>query len=293
MSQAAYQGRSAGFAEDDAMGSAAPLRPPVRFLTEAAERDLVARWLARRDQAALAELIAAHRPLVLKIASRFRPFGLPLADLVQEGQVGLLEAAHRFDPGRNVRFATYAQWWIKSAIQEFALRNASAVRLVTSSRHKSLLAEIRRRAADGAPAEADPAARAAMARRHGVSPEAVEGMILRLGARDQSLDAPLGAEGGLTVADTIACERPTPEEAALEGDERRFRSAALGRALAALPERERRIIEDRHLQDDERPILRELGAGLGVSKERVRQIEKRALARLRALMTAERARAGA
>jgi RNA polymerase sigma-32 factor len=274
------------------MGSATPFQPTVRFLSEARERELVARWRDSEDAAALAELVAAHRPLVLKIASRFRPFGLPLADLVQEGQVGLLEAAHRFDPARAVRFATYAQWWIKSAIQEFALRNVGSVRLVTSSRHKSLLTEIRRRSAAGTAAGTD-ADKAALARRHGVSVEAVDGMMLRLGARDVSLDARIGPDAGLTVADTIPCDRPTPEQTALEGDERRFRSAALGRALAALPERERRIIADRHLADDERPILSALGAGMGVSKERVRQLEKRALARLRRLMIEERSRAEA
>jgi RNA polymerase sigma-32 factor len=274
------------------MGSVTPFRSTVRFLTEERERALVARWRATDDAAALAELVAAHRPLVLKIASRFRSFGLPLADLVQEGQVGLLEAAHRFDPARAVRFATYAQWWIKSAIQEFALRNAGSVRLVTSSRHKSLLSEIRQRAAAGESAGAG-GDKTALARRHGVSVEAVDGMMLRLGARDLSLDAPLGGDADLTLADTIACDRPTPEQAALDGDERRFRSAALGRALAALPERERRIIVDRHLADGDRPILSDLGAGLGVSKERVRQLEKRALARLRQLMTAERSRAEA
>ncbi len=114
-------------------------KPATRLLEAAEEKGLIGRWRAAREQAALDALIAAHRPLVLKIASGYRRRGLPLGDLIQEGHIGLLEAAHRFDPARGVRFATYAQWWIKNAIQEFALRNASAVRAVTSSRQKSLM----------------------------------------------------------------------------------------------------------------------------------------------------------
>jgi len=258
-------------------------RPATRLLDAAEEKGLLGRWLAARDQAALDAITAAHRPLVLKIASRYRGHGLPLGDLIQEGHIGLLEAAHRFDGARDVRFATYAQWWIKSAIQEFALRNASAVRVVTSSRQKSLMFALNRLlGAGGALAPED---RAYLARRYSVSFAAVDRMSVRIGARDQSLDAALTPGSDLRLVDAIADDRPSPEAAALEADEAQQRTRLLAAALAALPERERRIVEERHLSG-EAPLLREIGRRLGVSKERVRQLEKRALARLRCTLLA-------
>lgn len=262
-------------------------RPATRLLDAAEEKALVARWTAGREQAALDAIVAAHRPLVLKIASRYRAHGLPLGDLIQEGHIGLLEAAHRFDPRRGVRFATYAQWWIKSAVQEFVLRNGSAVRAVTSSRQKSLLFALARLAAGGATAD-----RAYLARRYGVSLAAVDRMTLRVGARDQSLDSALVPGSDLRLIDAIADDAPGPEEIALAADEARQRAGRVAAALAALPERERRIVAERHL-GEESPLLREIGRRLGVSKERVRQLEKRALARLRRLLADEEPKAAA
>lgn len=242
------------------------------MLEPAEERVLIGRWLADREQAALDALVAAHRPLVLNIAGRFRGYGLPLGDLIQEGQIGLLEAAHRFDPARAVRFATYARWWIRSAIQDFVLRNAAAVRTVTSSRQKSLLFALTRMIA--AKAEFSSPDRAYLARRFGVSLAAVERMSMRVGARDQSLDA--AAPGSdLRLIDTLA-------------DEARHGAERLAAALAVLPERDRHIVAERHLREAP-PLLREIGSGIGVSKERVRQLEKRALARLRDILAADAA----
>ena len=256
-------------------------RPATRLLDAAEEKGLIGRWLDAREQAALDALIAAHRQLVLKLASRFRGYGLPLGDLIQEGHIGLLEAAHRFDPRRDVRFATYAQWWIKSAIQEFVLRHASIVRAVTSSRQKSLLFALSRMLA--AAGELGPDDRAYLARRYGVSAAAVERMTLRIGARDQSLDAAVAGADDLKFIDALADERPGPEEAAIAADETRQRRRRLAQALATLPERERRIVEERHLSEAA-PLLREIGRRLGVSKERVRQLEKRALERLKRML---------
>lgn len=264
-------------------------RPATRLLDMAEERDLIGRWIGAREQAALDALVAAHRPLVLKAASRYRASGLPLGDLIQEGHIGLLEAAHRFDPRREVRFATYAQWWIKSAIQEFVLRNGSAVRAVTSSRQKSLMFALARLAGGGKELAADD--RAYLARRYGVSTAAVERMRLRVGARDSSLEGALVPGGAVRLIDTIADEAPDPEATALAADEARRRSDWIAAALAALPERERRIVEERHLGDGA-PLLREIGRRFGISKERVRQLEKRALERMRQLL-AERRIAGA
>jgi RNA polymerase sigma-32 factor len=257
-------------------------RPATRLLNAAEEKELIGRWLQAREQAALDALITAHRPLVLKMAGRYRGHGLPLGDLIQEGHIGLLEAAHRFDPRRDVRFATYAQWWIKSAIQEFVLRNGSAVRAITSSRQKSLMFALSRLVGRGKALAAED--RAYLARRYGVSLAAVDRMTLRIGARDQSLDSALGPGSDLKLIDAIPDEGPGPEETALNLDEARQRSARVAAALAALPERERRIVEERHLREDT-PLLREIGRRFGVSKERVRQIEKRALERLRRILS--------
>jgi len=259
-------------------------RPATRLLDAAEEKSLIARWLGAREQAALDALVAAHRPLVLKIANRYRGHGLALGDLIQEGHIGLLEAAHRFDLRRDVRFATYAQWWIKSAVQEFVLRNGSAVRAVTSSRQKSLLFALSRLLGRGG--ELAAADRAYLARRYGVSLAAVDRMTLRVGARDQSLDGALMTGSDLKLIDAIADDAPGPEDAAIAADEARRRAGHIAAALAALPERERRIVEERHLREDA-PLLREMGRRFGVSKERVRQLEKRALARLRRMLADE------
>jgi RNA polymerase sigma-32 factor len=256
-------------------------KTPTKLLEAAEEKGLIGRWLGQREQAALDALVAAHRPLVLKIAARFRGYGLPLGDLIQEGHIGLLEAAHRFDSRRDVRFATYAQWWIKSAIQDFVLRHASIVRAVTSSRQKSLMFALSRMLAGGS--ALTPEDRAYLARRYGVSAAAVERMSLRIGARDQSLDAALAPGSELRLVDALADERPDPEADAVAADEAERRRHRLAAALAALPERERRIVEERHLRDAA-PLLREIGRRFGVSKERVRQLEKRALGRLRRML---------
>ncbi len=261
-------------------------RPAARLLEAAEERDLIGRWIAEREQAALDALVAAHRPLVLKIAGRYRASSLPLGDLIQEGHIGLLEAAHRFDPRRAVRFATYAQWWIRSAIQDYVLRNGSAVRAVTSSRQKSLMFALARLAGGSDGLAADD--RAYLARRHGVSLAAVDRIALRVSARDQSLDGALLPGSGIRLIDTIADDAPGPEDAALAADEARRHRDRIAAALAALPDRERRIVEERHLGDGA-PLLREIGRRFGISKERVRQLEKRALARLRHLLSEQQA----
>lgn len=260
--------------------------PPAKLLSAEEEKGLIGRWTGARDQSALDRIVTAHRPLVLKIAARYRRYGHPMGDLVQEGHIGLLEAAHRFDPGRDVRFATYAQWWIKSAMQEFVLRNSGAVRTITSSRQKSLLFTMARMAADGAPIECEERAR--LASRFGVSLAAVDRLSLRMGVRDLSLDAGRAADGAQSLADVLACDRPGPEEAVLAEDETRHRAQRLAAALAALPPRERRIVEARHLRERP-PLLREIGRDFGVSKERVRQLERRALARLKDLLAGDAA----
>lgn len=263
-----------------------------KFLSVEVERELIARWVEHKDRAALDRLVEAHKPLVLKYASRNRNSGLSLADLAQEGYVGLMEAAHRFDLEKEVRFATYAQWWIRAAVQEFVLRNAGSVRTVTSSRQKSLMYALRRMQAAGKQVIALPDdEKDELAKQFGVSADTVDLLAARLGVRDTSLDARVGPDGDLTLGDLIADDRMTPEETAAVNSETDWRRALLQKALAELPERERHIIEARHLNED-RPILLELGQELGVSKERVRQLEKRALDKIERSVRRQRLEAG-
>jgi RNA polymerase sigma-32 factor len=251
----------------------------ARLLSEAEERTLIERWTADRDPAALSTLAEAQLPLVLKIAKRYRTDMMSLSDLTQEGYVGLMEAAHRFSAEHEVRFATYAQWWIKSSIQEFAARNAAAVRVVTSSRQRQVLGALRRRMKDQDAGELLPEEKKEMAQQFGVSTDAVGRLSLRVNAHDTSLDATAGPESGTTLKDLLVDEAPNPEAVAASQEEQRHRRDWLAGALSELPERERRIIHQRHLTENKR-LLRSLGDELGVSKERVRQLEQRAMSML-------------
>jgi len=265
------------------------------YLTAATEEDLARRWAQDGDQAALHALVEAHGRLAQAIARRFKHYGLPIGDLVQEGNIGLLQAAQKFDPDRGVRFSTYAAWWIRAAIQDYVLRNWSIVRTGTTSAQKSLFFNFRRlraqieAAGDGAPLNDN--GRAEIAEALGVRVADVAGMEGRLAAGDRSLDTPMGAGADGEVGDTwlarMADERPTPEDEAAERSVARLRGRCLSRALAQLPEREREIVRARHLAEDEDALTLEvLGRRLGVSKERVRQLEARAMDKLAALVRA-------
>ncbi|MFQ5985202.1 MAG: RNA polymerase factor sigma-32 [Alphaproteobacteria bacterium] len=260
------------------------MRAPL--LTRERERELAQAWRDRRDEAALHELIAAYRRLVISKAVRYRRYGLPLADLVQEGLIGLMEAAIRFDPDRDVRFSTYAAWWVRSSIQDFILRNWSIVHSGRTGRYKSLFFSVGRLRAQVGLGEEEPLrpeTRHALAQALDVSPERVEELAARLTAADRSLDARISDTGEDAWLDRLADPSPSPEEVVLDKRDGEIRSRWLAAALAELPERERRIIRDRRLSDE--PLtLKELGKDLGVSQERVRQIENRALARLRGLL---------
>jgi RNA polymerase sigma-32 factor len=257
------------------------------FLSREEERGLALAWSERRDEQALHRLAHAHMRLVIALAARFKNYGLPMPDLIQEGHVGLLEAAARFEPERDVRFSTYATWWIRASIQDHILRNWSIVRGGTSSAQKALFFNLRRlRAritqAAGSNASLD-AVYGEIAAAVGVSKSDVATMAARLSGPDTSLNAPLteqDAGGTSDRMDFLVCEQPLPDESvetAIDGD-RRVRW--LRQALAVLTDRERRIIKARRLQE-EAATLESLGAHLGISKERVRQIENRAIEKLR------------
>jgi RNA polymerase sigma-32 factor len=254
----------------------------VPLLSPEQELDLTRR-VHGNDQSAIDALVAAHGRLIISAAFQFRRYGLPLGDLIQEGHVGLMRAAARFDPERGVRFSTYATWWIRSSIQEFILRNWSIVPTGTSAMRKSLFFNLRRLqaqiSADGMlPSEAT----ATIAQHLRASVDAVESMAIRLGARDQSTNAPAG-EGDGEWGDILPDTSPNPEDIVVEAREREAVSICLAAALAELSPRERTIIRRRHLLDDG-ATLRDLGYEFGISKERVRQIENRALGKLRRAM---------
>jgi RNA polymerase sigma-32 factor len=253
------------------------------LLTRERELSLAKAWRDEEDELALHELITSYGRLVAGMAVKFRNYGLPLADLIQEGNVGLMQAAARFEPERDIRFSTYASWWVRSAMQDYILRNWSIVRTGTTSSQKSLFFNLRRLRAriEGRTGKLlDDAGRKEIAAELKVPERDVQGMSARLSASDQSLNAPVGEETDLSWQDYLIDDRPTPEAVTIEAKDAEIRSDWVQSALSDLPVREARIIQARLLEEDTL-TLEALGAELGVSKERVRQLEKRALNKLR------------
>jgi RNA polymerase sigma-32 factor len=256
------------------------------FLEREEERQLAVQWREAHDERALHRLAHAHMRLVIALASRFRQYGLPLADLIQEGHVGLLEAAARFEPERDVRFSTYATWWIRASMQDYILRNWSIVRGGTSSAQKALFFNLRRLRAklarDGR-STADGTLFATIASAIGVSAADVELMDTRLSGPDVSLNAPLATHDTSDPServDFLIDDKPLPDELVSDSIDSVRRIDWLRDALTVLSERELRILRERRLAD-ESATLEALGVTLGISKERVRQIENRALEKLR------------
>lgn len=247
------------------------------------EFDLARRWRDDQDEAALHELVEAYMRLALSIANRFRFYGLPVSDLVQEGITGLLQAAMRFDPDRNVRFSTYAGWWVRAAIQDHILRNWSIVRTGTTAAQKSLFFNLRRLRAKIAGPSEEPLsqqARHKIATALRVRDQDVESMESRLAMADRSLNAEVAEEGEREWVDLLEDPGPDPEQVVTALRDGRTRAAWLDEALGQLNDRERIIIEERRLAEDG-VTLETLGVRLGISKERVRQIESQALGKLR------------
>lgn len=254
------------------------------------EQDLARRWLNQQDEKALHELIHSHNRLVVSLASKFRHYGLPLGDLIQEGSVGLLMAANRFDPERDIRFSTYAAWWIRSTIQDYILRNWSIVRTGTTSAQKSLFFNLRRLRAriesQSGPDVTGSQKRDMIAKELQVPLKDVEEMEQRLGGGDHSLNATITTDGEEEWMALLPDDRPNPEDIVIGMKDAKTRSRWLSEALGELSDRERTIIRRRHLANSgETVTLEELGHSLGISKERVRQLEQRAMERLKTSIT--------
>ena len=262
------------------------------YLERDEEHALAVRWKDNHDQSALHKITMAHMRLVISMASKFRNFGLPLNDLIQEGHVGLLQAAARFEPDREVRFSTYATWWIRASMQDYILRNWSIVRGGTSSGQKSLFFNLRRlraRLAQADPDLPDSAMHSQIANALGVHAKDVAVMEARLSGSDSSLNAPMSdGESGSSSdrMDFLRSEAPLPDEQVSTMIDEERRHSWLGNALQTLNPRELRIIRERRLAEDG-ATLESLGEALGISKERVRQIENRALEKLRTVLMRE------
>ena len=276
---------SARTGQSDRRYIAATMRAPL--LEREVEADLARRWLKDRDEAALHELIEAHGRLVVRIAVGFKGSGLPVADLVQEGNIGLMEAAERFDPERNVRFSTYATWWIVAGIQNYILRNSSIVRAATTPKQRRLFFNLRRLRArhaarfDGRLSSDD---REMIAERLGATVAEIERMEAHVARSDQSLNTPIGDDEAIEQIDLLADGSPNPEDIEVSASGRRARSDWIDKALDRLSTREREIIAQRFLAE-RRITLAEIGENFGVSKERVRQIEGRALQKMHATLS--------
>ena len=248
------------------------------------ELNLARRWRDHEDEKALHELVKSYTRLVISVASRFRNYGLPMGDLIQEGNIGLMQAASRFDPERDVRFSTYATWWIRSCIQDYILRNWSIVRTGTTAAQKSLFFNLRRlRSKIESREEAEGLtddSRKEIAGELNVKVKDVETMEGRLSGNDHSLNARIGEDGEDEWQTMLSDEGPTPEEVTLNVVDSETRSKWLNKALSELSDREQKMIRDRHLGHDV-VTLEALGNELGVSKERVRQLEQRAMEKLK------------
>ncbi|MGP8231418.1 MAG: RNA polymerase factor sigma-32 [Methylovirgula sp.] len=259
------------------------------FLDREEERDLATRWHDDHDERALHRLTQAHMRLVIAVSVRFRYYGLPISDLIQEGHVGLLQAAARFDPAREVRFSTYATWWIRAAIQDFVLRNWSIVRGGTSSTQKALFFNLRRLRAKLSAQHSGAAVFDQIARTLRVRRADVELMNARFASPDLSLNAAISEADPAAAAqrlDLLADEGPLPDALAEDAIDTDRRIARLAEALRQLNPRELDIVRHRQLAD-EAATLESLGARFGISKERVRQIECRALQKLRQALTGQ------
>ena len=240
------------------------------------------RWQQHQDPEAARRLVTSHLRLVAKIAMGYRGYGLPVSEIVSEGNVGLMQAVKRFDPDKGFRLATYAMWWIRASIQEYVLRSWSMVKMGTTAAQKKLFFNLRKAKNNiGAIEEGDltPEHVATLSDQLGVTPAEVTDMNRRLSGGDASLNAPLRSESESEWQDWLADDTADQETRLAEREEMSDRHELLMDAMKDLTYRERDIIQARRLQD-EPATLEELSQKYGVSRERVRQIEVRAFEKL-------------
>jgi RNA polymerase sigma-32 factor len=250
---------------------------------------LAKRWAEHGDTEAAHKMVTSHLRLVAKIAMGYRGYGLPIGEVISEGNVGLMQAVKKFDPDRGFRLATYAMWWIRASIQEYILRSWSLVKMGTTAAQKKLFFNLRKAKSEiSALEEGDlrPEQVSHIATRLGVTNEDVISMNRRLAGPDASLNAPLRSDSESEWQDWLADDVAVSQETKVaEDEERTQRMGLLGEAMGELTDRERHILTERRLKD-EPTTLEELAAQYGVSRERVRQIEVRAFEKLQKAMRA-------
>ena len=254
-----------------------------------AEQELAKRWREHRDERAFRQLMQSYLRLVVKVAMSYRGYGLPLEELVQEGNIGLMQGINRFEHERGFRLSTYAMWWIKAHIQEYILNNWSMVKIGTSSTQKKLFFNLRRLKAEMLGEESihlTPEVITQIATQLGVSENDVIGMDQRLRHGNESLNAPVGGdEDSQEMQDFLVDTRPSQEEIYSRKQIAGQRKGQLMDALSKLDDRERAIFVARHLtESEETPTLEQLSGQYGVSRERVRQLEERAYRKVQGFM---------
>ena len=257
------------------------------ILSAEEEYMLAKRFEEHQDPEAAAKLVTSHLRLVAKIAMGYRGYGLPVSELISEGNIGLMQGVKKFEPDRGFRLATYAMWWIKASIQEFILRSWSLVKLGTTAAQKKLFFNLRRMKKNlDAYEDGDlrPEDVRKIATDLGVTEEEVISMNRRmLGGGDTSLNVSLNEDGEGQWQDSLVVDGPLQDELVADAEERIQRHALLIEAMQSLTDREKQILTERRLVDEPR-TLEELSQEFGVSRERVRQIEVRAFEKLQKAM---------
>jgi len=256
-----------------------------QLLTREEENALAQRWVDERDPRAAEELIQKNLRFVVKVAMGYRKYGVPVSDLIQEGNLGLIRAVEKFDPSRGTRLISYAVWWIKAYIQSYVIQTWSLVRIGTTQAQRRLFYKLPKALAEGRlDGESQDAQIDRLSEELRVRPKDVVLMMKAMGGRDLSLDAPLDEEGGgATFIDRVEDKSKGPEQDFADKEDAAYRKALLDEAVSKLGEREQHIIRLRHR--GETPMtLRQVGEELGISRERVRQLEAQALRKLRSLV---------
>jgi RNA polymerase sigma-32 factor len=253
------------------------------MLEKEQEYELAKRWRERGDRDAADQLVTSHLRLAAKIAMGYRGYGLPVSEIISEGNIGLMQALNRFEPEKGFRFATYAIWWIRASIQDYILRSWSLVKIGTTANQKKLFFKLRSAKSKIAAFESGdlrPDQVALIAKDLDVTHQDVIDMNRRLGG-DRSINAPLHEDGETGEwQDHFVDQSPSPEAIVVEQDDKEYQHNALIAAIDVLDDRERHIFEARHLADE--PLtLEELAERFSVSRERIRQIEARAFEKVR------------
>jgi RNA polymerase sigma-32 factor len=256
------------------------------LLTVDEEQSLARTYRAKGDTRAAHRLVTANLRFVVKVAYEYRSYGFKMADLIQEGNIGLMKAVQKFDPDKGIRLISYAVWWIRAYIQNYILKSWSLVKLGTTQAQRKLFFSLARtkRELDKMSVEhgldSDGADSSKIAKKLKVKPGEVEEMTQRMEGRDLSLDAPMGDDGGYSHVDFVAGHGPSQDYELSSAQEQSMVTGRIGEALGRLDQRERYIIEQRVMSD--KPMtLKELGEHFGFSRERARQLEIRAKEKLK------------